>query len=104
MKHVPLRVRLVAALCLLVAVALSVTGFIATRSLHSYLQDRVDSQLQDAASHGPRHGPGFHAGDPDDDGDLAGAFYVQEFSSDGNPGTLESHPYATSVPLLSGLT
>src|SRR3954462_10061952 len=104
MKHVPLRVRLVAALCLLVAVALALTGFATTQSLHSYLVDRFDSQLQDASVHGPGHGPGFRPGDSDHDGDLAGANYVQEFAADGNPGTLLSHPLSSSAPLLSGLT
>ena len=43
---VPLRVRLVAAVLLLSALGLFLTGFAATSALRSYLEDRVDSGLQ----------------------------------------------------------
>src|SRR4051794_10617654 len=113
MKNVPLRVKLVAALCLLVAVALAVTGVVATRSLHSYLLDRVDSQLQDAANSPARFGPGG-PGRPDDvngqapDGDdFLGAYYIQHLNADGSLGTLVSHQYSagsSDAPKLPTLT
>lgn len=107
----PLRVKLVAALCLLVAVALGVTGFVATRSLHSYLVDRVDSQLHDAASGPPRFNPNFNRPDdgdgraPDGD-DFLGAYYVQHINADGTPGTLISHQASSGSagPKLPALT
>src|SRR3954470_4132747 len=86
MKHVPLRVKLVAALCLLVAVALAVTGVLATRSLRSYLLDRVDSQLSDVAAT-PVRGPGPRGPAPRADADdtVHGAYYIQEIYADGTP-------------------
>jgi two-component system OmpR family sensor kinase len=86
MKNVPLRVKLVAALCLLVTAALGVTGVVATRSLHSYLSDRVDQQLHDVASQ-PTRGPGPRGPDarPDADDTVHGAYYIQEIYADGTP-------------------
>ncbi|MFL6240161.1 MAG: sensor histidine kinase [Actinomycetes bacterium] len=110
MKHVPLRVKLVAALCLLVALALAVTGVVATRSLHSYLLGRVDSQLQAVASPGPPgrfspDGGGPSGGDSDrDNGVIPGQYYVQHFSVVGDAGSIVSHPYNSSAPVLTGLT
>jgi two-component system OmpR family sensor kinase len=111
MKNVPLRVKLVAALCLLVAVALGVTGIVATQSLHGYLIDRVDSQLHDASSGPPRFGP--DRGVPDDgsgnapDGDdFLGAYYIQHINADGTPGSLVSHQASagSNAPKLPTLT
>ena len=47
-RGVPLRIRLVAAVVALSAAGLVVTGVVATASLHSYLLQRVDSQLVSA--------------------------------------------------------
>jgi two-component system OmpR family sensor kinase len=48
MKALPLRVTLVVVVVSLSALGLTVSGLAAIRSLHGYLLDRVDSQLQDA--------------------------------------------------------
>jgi two-component system, OmpR family, sensor kinase len=48
MRRLPLRVTLVVVVVSLSALGLTVSGLAATRSLHGYLQDRVDSQLQEA--------------------------------------------------------
>lgn len=110
MKNMPLRVKLVAALCLLVAVALAATGAVATRSLHSYLVGRVDNQLQ-AVSARPGFGPGGPHSDSDDrpggdSDDSPGAYYIQQISTDGTPGEIRSHQYAagTEQPKLAGLS
>jgi two-component system OmpR family sensor kinase len=50
----PLRVKLVAALTALVALALAVTGFAAATSLRGYLMDRVDANLAESVN---RPGP-----------------------------------------------
>ena len=46
MKNVPLRVALVVIVVALSAGGLVVSGAAAAESLHGYLQDRVDSQLE----------------------------------------------------------
>jgi two-component system, OmpR family, sensor kinase len=48
MKALPLRVTLVVVVVSLSALGLTVSGLAATRSLHGYLQERVDDQLQDS--------------------------------------------------------
>ncbi|HUR14466.1 MAG TPA: HAMP domain-containing sensor histidine kinase [Mycobacteriales bacterium] len=48
MRALPLRVTLVVVVVSLSALGLTVSGLAATRSLHGYLQDRVDDQLQDS--------------------------------------------------------
>jgi two-component system OmpR family sensor kinase len=62
----PLRVRLVAALLLLVAGALVGSGIAATATLRGYLVNRVDAQLQSVGHHG------FDYGDPGGPADTAG--------------------------------
>jgi two-component system OmpR family sensor kinase len=47
-KTYPLRVTLVVVVVTLSALGLTVSGLAATRSLHGYLQDRVDKQLEDS--------------------------------------------------------
>ena len=49
MRRTPLRVQLVAALAVLVALGLTITGLAATSALRSYLVSRVDQQLTAAA-------------------------------------------------------
>jgi two-component system OmpR family sensor kinase len=48
MKALPLRVTLVVVVVSLSALGLTVSGLAATRSLHGYLQDRIDSQLENS--------------------------------------------------------
>ena len=56
LRGLPLRIRLVAAVVLLAAVGLGLTGVVTTAALHSYLLNRVDSQLL-AAVHVPGEQP-----------------------------------------------
>ena len=48
MRSYPLRVTLVVVVVALSALGLTVSGLAATRSLHGYLQDRVDTQLENS--------------------------------------------------------
>ncbi len=84
-RSTPLRVKLVAAVVVLAALALLVTGVSAARVLHGYLQSRVDSQLTAASQallraddgRGPpgrRAGPRF--------GEFS-AYYVRITAADG---------------------
>ena len=85
-RSTPLRVKLVAAVVALAALALLVTGVSAARVLHGYLQSRVDSQLTAASQallrpndgRGPpgrRGGPRF---------DEFSAYYVRITAADGS--------------------
>ena len=85
-ERTPLRVKLVAALLLLVVVTLLVSGLVATTTMRGYLVDRVDSQLRSAVpglvEHGlnlpggPAEGPGGH--------DLPSAFVVEVTNARGH--------------------
>jgi two-component system OmpR family sensor kinase len=79
--RVPLRVRLVAALVLLGALALAATGVAASTALRSSLVARVDSQLGSFADRSLRDGVDPHAnrGDPQ----LPSAFFVAVVYPDG---------------------
>jgi two-component system OmpR family sensor kinase len=78
-KAYPLRVTLVVVVVTLSALGLTVSGLAATRSLHGYLQDRVDKQLEDSL-----HDPnllgslcgGFNGG-PGSRPDSFGLIYVE---------------------------
>ena len=58
--RMPLRVRLVVATTLLVAIGLAISGFVAAATLRGYLVDRVDEQLRQASQHFA--GPDFRGG------------------------------------------
>jgi two-component system OmpR family sensor kinase len=77
----PLRVKLVAALTLLVALALTLTGIVASTALHGYLIDRVDANLASSVNGPilaqPPPGVGDHRGLRRDD------FVLQISSLDG---------------------
>ncbi len=78
----PLRIKLVAALLLLVLAALAVSGFAAAASLRRYLIARVDTQLADTARRagGGGPGPGGIGGRPGDGprgDDLPTLYYVR---------------------------
>ena len=83
--RMPLRVRLVVASTVLVALGLAISGFVASTVLRGYLVDRVDDQLRQASQHfggpefrgGPPPGGGGEPrqGDTDVDSDLYTAFY-----------------------------
>lgn len=81
---IPLRIKLVAALTALVAMALVISGFAASTALRGYLIDRVDTNLADV---GQRPGPRGRLA-PDGGGDLGrarrpGEYAVQVYAADG---------------------
>ena len=97
--RMPLRVRLVVATTLLVAVGLAISGFVASATLRGYLVDRVDDQLAQDAQH-------FAGPDFDDGGLLGGGggpgprpgniqtdIYTVFYRADGTP-------YLTFAPTL----
>ena len=109
-RSTPLRVKLVAAVVALAALALLVTGLSATRVLHGYLQARVDSQLTAAARallrpndgrllSGRRGGPRF---------DELSAYYVRVTAADGTllyePTVLAPERQATPALPAAGAT
>jgi len=107
----PLRIKLVATVLALAAVVLTLAAVTATTSLHSYLLDRVDDQLQ-SASRGITNGFAFRSGGPGPGGfevhkqRLPSEFYVAPFGPDGAPdGNPEDSPLsAQSPPRLPALT
>lgn len=76
--RMPLRVRLVVASTLLVAVGLAISGLVAAATLRGYLVNRVDDQLRQASQHFA--GPDFHGGGPlgggPGDGDVQSEVYA----------------------------
>ena len=110
LRRTPLRIKLVAAVVLLVAAGLAVSAVAATASLHSYLLKRLDDQLTSApvgpetCTHG-RPGPG--GGPPQQFGpdDVQAKFYVARYDAAG--GTLCVVPAGATTsagPALTGLT
>ena len=119
LAHVPLRVRLVAAVLLLVTAGLLVAALTAAAALRGYLQDRVDTQLREAVnaavsdSRRPRGEPGlpsalrrFHVQATDADG-------ISRFTSPtsrpgprlpalGEQAALRLHDRPFSVPAVAG--
>lgn len=89
MRHVlsgvPLRIRLVAAVVILVAAGLAVSGVVATTSLRSYLLQRTDNQLVGAQG-GPNPCPGLDGGPGGFRGghDFPSQFYVAVYSAGGS--------------------
>lgn len=88
LRRTPLRIKLVAAVVLLVAAGLAVSGVVATASLHSYLLQRLDDQLRTApigrevCTHGPQ-GPGGGPPGLYGPGDLPSQFYVAQYTASG---------------------
>ena len=106
----PLRIRLVAAVLALVAVALAGTGFAATATLQRYLLQREDSQLRSAAVQ-MAHGPEQYDHAPGSDGDrgphVPSAYLGVVLAPDGRTvGTLGNRLVnpAESLPNLPRLT
>src|SRR4051794_28568219 len=109
LRGIPLRIRLVAAVVALSAAGLALTGVVATAALHSYLLQRVDSQLATAVQlpgeqfcsefPGPGGGPprGGHQ-------QLPSQYYVAKYTDDGSL-TCSIHASTTDdIPALTGLT
>jgi two-component system OmpR family sensor kinase len=88
-RGTPLRVKLVAAVLLLVVIALAGSGAAARATMNNYLVDRVDTQLKAAADPIVQHsGAGRRDGGGDADGDAHGdklpsAYVVEETSASG---------------------
>lgn len=100
----PLRVRLVAAVLALVAVALVGSGAAASATLHGYLVGRVDQQLSGVAGHnntGPH--PDNHDGGPGQglhDQRLPSVYVTETLDANGKPvQALTSNLIDTSEPL-----
>ncbi|HMH94885.1 MAG TPA: HAMP domain-containing sensor histidine kinase [Streptosporangiaceae bacterium] len=98
-----LRVRVMAAAAILVALTSLVTGFLGTALLHSYLQDRTDAQLRDFAAVATRvlersHVPARPAGPGQA---LPAQFLVEVVSADGTVQRAETPPGAAGAPRLS---
>ena len=87
--RMPLRVRLVVATTILVAVGLAISGFVASTILRGYLVDRVDDQLRQASQH--FGGPDFRGAPPlggsdrgPDDSDVLSQVYAAYYNADGH--------------------
>lgn len=78
----PLRVRLVGAVLLLVAVALIGSGVAASATLHGYLVDRVDDQLSGVAGHQDDHDRNDGT-PPRDQGRLPSLFVTETLDANG---------------------
>jgi two-component system OmpR family sensor kinase len=108
----PLRVKLVASVLLIAAVGLTATALVATTALHTYLLDRVDSQLQSfarpaAGRFGGDGGVGAPRGPDGGDGQrrLPSDFYVRVYDAAGAPdGSLSQPLIRRSPPKLPVLT
>jgi two-component system, OmpR family, sensor kinase len=106
--RMPLRVRLVVATTLLVAVGLAISGFVASTTLRGYLVDRVDDQLIQDARHfaGPEFRGGLFDGDGGpgpNDNDVQSNIYAAFYTSAGQlyPGTIR--PFGTAAQALPNL-
>jgi two-component system OmpR family sensor kinase len=97
LRGVPLRIRLVVAVVALVAAGLAVTGVVATASLHSYLVQRVDNQLQSSPPAGCDHGFG---GPGRGDRELT-QFYVAELTPAGDVSCHRAAPTTDASPSIS---
>ena len=104
----PLRIRLVAAVVLLVAGGLALSGAVATAALHSYLVQRLDNQLttarppQDGCSVFPRDGgpgPGLH-----DPRGFPTQFYVAHYTPAGVEECSQAASANDDAPNLGTLT
>ena len=93
--RMPLRVRLVVASTVLVALGLAISGFVASAVLRGYLVDRVDGQLRQAAQHfgGPesRGIPPGGVGPDARDNDAPSNLYSAIYDASG-------HPYSIFAP------
>jgi two-component system OmpR family sensor kinase len=95
--RMPLRVRLVVASTVLVALGLAISGFVASTVLRGYLVDRVDDQLRQASQH--FGGPEFRANPPNGnrpglrDNDVPSALYAAFYN-------LSGHVYYVAAPNL----
>ena len=83
--RMPLRVRLVVATTLLVAIGLAISGVVAAATLRGYLVSRVDDQLRQASQH--LAGPGFQGGQfgggGPGDGDVQSDVYAVYYNRSG---------------------
>lgn len=111
LRRTPLRIKLVAAVVLLVAAGLAVSAVVATASLHSYLVQRLDDQLgsapigREACTHGPL---GQGGGPPGQygPGDLPAQFYVAQYDASGATRCVQpaDQTAPSDGPAITGLT
>ena len=103
----PLRIKLVAAVVALVAMGLALSGIAATTSLHSYLLQRVDSQLTTFQG-GPNAcdfgydgegGPARLGGR-----DLPSQYFVARYAPDGSPVCTTKADSTEATPAIGTLT
>lgn len=105
--RMPLRVRLVVATTLLVAIGLAISGFVAAATLRGYLVDRVDEQLGQAAQHftGPDFRGGlFDGGGPGTPGNDVSNVFVAFYDPAGVRYPYTVQPYATTARALPNLS
>jgi two-component system, OmpR family, sensor kinase len=107
--RMPLRVRLVVATTILVAVGLAISGFVASTTLRGYLVDRVDDQLgqyaQQFAGAEFRGGPFGGGGGPGSNGnDIRADIFAAFYSPAGQPYPITVRPFATGRQALPNLT
>jgi len=99
--RMPLRVRLVVATTILVAVGLVISGFVAAATLRGYLVDRVDDQLVQASRHfaGPDFGndPPRGGGPGPDRDDVQSDLYASFYSISGERYFTTTPTFGSSV-------
>ena len=108
-RGVPLRIRLVAAVVALSAAGLALTGVVATAALHTYLLQRVDSQLSSAVQ---LPGAQFCSEFPDPRGggpprghqQLPSQYFVAKYTDDGVRTCSINASTTDDTPKISGLT
>ena len=105
-SRVPLRVTLVVAMTLLVAIGLGAAGAVAAAAMRGYLVQRVDEQLQlltTGDGDGRLGGPGPRPGDPDRGAGLDRGgptpYYVASLDASGAVTQVEDHPFDTTQAL-----
>ena len=111
LRRTPLRIKLVAAVVLMVAAGLAVSAIVATASLHSYLLKRLDDQLASApigrevCTHGPL-GQGGGPPGPYGPDNLQVRFYVAQYDAAGETRCVQPSADAgrSDGPAVTGLT
>lgn len=109
--RMPLRVRLVVATTLLVAVGLAISGFVASATLRGYLVDRVDGQLGQAGRfysgpefHGGPFGNGGGPGLGDGDQDVQARIFAAFYDPTGQRYRYTVHPFSTEAQALPDIS
>ena len=106
LRGIPLRIRLVAAVVVLVAGGLAVSGLVATAALHSYLLQRVDTQLSTAQPPPEAFcgGGDFGGGHGFRGRDFPTQFYVAHYDGSGAPVCTQQPTTSSGTPNIGTLT